>query len=664
MPSRPTLFDPTGHAWELDRQLAAGGEGTVHVLTGDALLLAKLYNRPPSPQTVEKLRWMAQTASPALQQFTAWPTSLLLDRPGGTVVGFLMPRFSDHQPIHHLYNPAQRLKYFPRADWAFLIAAARNCAAAFEEVHGVGCIVGDVNQSNVLVSNRAMIGLIDCDSFQVRVNGRQFLCEVGVPHYTPPELQRRNFTGLVRTLNHDRFGLAVLLFHLLFMGRHPYAGRYLGSGDLPFEQLIQECRFAYGPRAAAIQMERPPNTLALTDVSPTLAQLFERAFERGSEALDARPSAAQWLQALDEFRAALRPCLNDPGHKFPAHRALCPWCEFVQTGGPNYFRGVSLIAIVFKFDGERLRMLSQRIKTAKAVVRRDRRDFLPVVQIAPRALPADLDKSNALGCVLGIVATSGLVLLLLSCLLGKTLALFGAPVLLVFGAWWAVRIFTSPLYREYRDRLSASRSTEDALRAVEQTWQRLLSEPGARESTIRESLDAVLGQCRQLEKKFKGDEQNLEKNREAMLREQHLRICFISDADIAGIGPTREQMLASFGIETAFDIEPAAIQQIKGFGKVLTGNLIAWKKKMNAEFRYDPTSAVPETELRALSLKYQHLQDTLFGQLERGAAELEGLARNVERERHAREPELRRLTAVWAQAKADLQVLAWRRRGG
>ena len=49
---------------------------------------------------------------------------------------------------------------------------------------------------------------------------------------------------------------------------------------------------------------------------------------------------------------------------------------------------------------------------------------------------------------------------------------------------------------------------------------------------------------------------------------------------------------------------------------------------------------------------------------ERGAAELEGLARNVERELHGRAPELRRLAAAWAQARADLQVLAWRRRGG
>src|SRR5262249_20347918 len=156
----------------------------------------------------------------------------------------------------------------------------------------------------------------------------------------------------------------------------------------------------------------------------------------------------------------------------------------------------------------------------------------------------------------------------------------------------------------------------------------------------------------QLEKRFRGDEQNLETNRQAMQLEQHLRNCFISDADIPGIGPTREQTLISFGVETAFDIDPAAIDKIKGFGKVLTGNLMAWKKKMAKEFRFDPQSSMPEAALRTLALKYQHIQDTLFAQLESGATELETMTERVQRERDAREPELRRLAAEWAQAKA------------
>jgi DNA-binding helix-hairpin-helix protein with protein kinase domain len=644
--------------------LAAGGEGTVHILAGDETLLAKLYNQPPTPSTVEKLRWMVETASPSLRQLAAWPSAVLFDNPNGRVVGFLMPRFHDYQPIHHLYNPAQRLKYFPRADWSFLAAAARNCAAAFEEIHQVGCLVGDVNQSNVLVSRKALIGLIDCDSFQVQADGRQFLCEVGVPHYTPPELQRRNFTGLVRTLNHDRFGLAVLMFQLLFMGRHPYAGRYLGKGDLPFEQLIQEFRFAYGPDAAALQMERPPYTLTLLDMSPDLARLFERAFERGSDAPDARPTATQWLAALDEFRPSLRPCPKDPGHKIPAHRSVCPWCEFIGQGGPNYFRGVAVVAVVFRFDGERLRTLKERVHCAATTVSFNRSRFLPREPIVPRALPADFDEARTLSRVLGGVAVGGLALVMLSFVFTVYLALFGVPVLVVFGLWWLIHRVTSPRYREYRRRLHTLTNAETLLRRAERDCQRLHGDYLKRKELVHRSLDRVFEECSRLEERFRGEGLSLEINREAMLLEQHLRSCFLSDADIPGIGPTRQQMLASFGIETAFDIEPGPIDMIKGFGKVLTGNLMAWKKQMMKEFRYDPSKSVPEAELRTLALKYQQTQDMLFAQLERGAVELEKLAGALERELQAREPELRQRTAAWAQAEADLQVLASRRRRG
>jgi DNA-binding helix-hairpin-helix protein with protein kinase domain len=49
--------------------------------------------------------------------------------------------------------------------------------------------VGDINPGNVVVSQQAVVKLIDSDSFQVALDGRVFRCEVGVAHFTPPELQ-------------------------------------------------------------------------------------------------------------------------------------------------------------------------------------------------------------------------------------------------------------------------------------------------------------------------------------------------------------------------------------------------------------------------------------------------------------------------------------------
>ena len=58
-------------------------------------------------------------------------------------------------------------------------------------VHEHGHLVGDVNHGNALVSGRATVRLIDCDSFQIQAGSRRFLCEVGVSTHVPPELAGR-----------------------------------------------------------------------------------------------------------------------------------------------------------------------------------------------------------------------------------------------------------------------------------------------------------------------------------------------------------------------------------------------------------------------------------------------------------------------------------------
>ena len=40
----------------------------------------------------------------------------------------------------------------------------------------------------------------------------------------------RDLTVFHGRINHDNFGLAVLIFQLLFMGRHPFSGRYQRPG--------------------------------------------------------------------------------------------------------------------------------------------------------------------------------------------------------------------------------------------------------------------------------------------------------------------------------------------------------------------------------------------------------------------------------------------------
>src|ERR1700688_4561163 len=81
-------------------------------------------------------------------------------------------------------------------------------------------------------------------------------CEVGVPTYTQPDLQNRPFSPFQR--NH------------LFMGRHPYAGRFSGRREMPIERAISECRFSFRHLAQKAQMSSPPNSLTLAEIPSQL----------------------------------------------------------------------------------------------------------------------------------------------------------------------------------------------------------------------------------------------------------------------------------------------------------------------------------------------------------------------------------------------------------
>ena len=127
-----------------------------------------------------------------------------------------------------------------------------------------------------------------------------------MPYYLPPELLGRALGATRRTANHDGFGLAVLIFHLLFMGRHPFAGRYLGKGEMPIERAIAESRFAYSHDAGRTQMAPPPYTPPIEMVGPTITGLFERAFH-GDGHKGGRPSPEAWIDALDALKRRSSP---------------------------------------------------------------------------------------------------------------------------------------------------------------------------------------------------------------------------------------------------------------------------------------------------------------------------------------------------------------------
>lgn len=363
---KPLILDP-------DATLGAGGEARVFVVPSDDASVAKIYRRPTEHHARKLAVMLANPpADPMAAQghvSIAWPVELVETLvPAGRIVGFLMPRAQGTRPLIDFYNPATRRKVCPLFNPLYLLRTARNLAAAVHAVHSRGYVIGDINESNILVTDTALVTLVDTDSFQVRdpKTGEMFRCPVGKPEFTPPELQGEVFREIDRSPEHDRFGLAVLIFQLLMEGTHPYGGLYTGEGDPPpYAQRIQDGHFQYGDRSTPF---RPmPVAPAFDTLPPELRALFVSCFDAGHADPTARPDAETWISALQETEIEQVICRVNDQHRYGKHLNACPWCirrlrfdgrdpfpskevvrrgEHLKSAEPSQYRLPSAVSIV------------------------------------------------------------------------------------------------------------------------------------------------------------------------------------------------------------------------------------------------------------------------------------------------------------------------------
>ena len=862
------FFDHLGRLVRLGAPLGQpGGEGAVFEVVNSTDAAAKIYHHHVKPP-VAKLRAMVGLQREELLRIAAWPTATLHERPGGPAVGFLMRKVKGFKEIHTLYSPAHRKTTFPQADWSFLVTAAMNCAAAMDTVHHCGVVVGDVNQSNVLVSVEGFIALLDCDSCQIQANGQTYPCDVGVPLFTPPELQGKSFRGLIRTPNHDRFGLAVLIFHLLFMGRHPFSGKFLGSGDMLIERAIGEYRFAYGNAAAASLMQPPLHSLPMAAVSPALANLFERAFARNSSQGSTRPTGVDWYNALNAFRQSLRACQVDPGHVYAPHVTSCPWCELMKQKAPNFFISVAYfkpgatqarpVFVLATFWARIDRVLRPNFADQRPVVPKGLQPTplsptlptavpakptppsilaspplpppaltarlpLPAILASPPSPPAHLVKPAPIGIlppplpailtsppsppaivipyparvkvvlpsslfqrIVGAIAIGCALifppfLFVLTTVGGLALIAFVVSAVLwamledhrrrdqyqanleyeaevaelqaaakqklrhwrewltsqqakaqheydrrlaaeqaeakraheqQLAAWQAkmnewrtwlageqekakgryeaelatqqaqLKAYNASLAAEqtkarqrYEEEMRAWQQTVEALRneaarrrqarqdaeqrlrVAQSNWETAVSRWGQQFDSKKDELRHLRQHHEKLDGEYATERQALQARAREIQLEQYLQQHFISDATIDGIGETRTATLASFGIETAWDVEEEAILQVPGFGPKLTERLLLWRKSVEHGFVFNLAAGVPPHMRQALELKYAQPRQQIEIRLAAGEGELRVIAKEAEEETRSLHAHRNACIQRLVQSELDLAVL-------
>ncbi|MDQ5911042.1 MAG: hypothetical protein QG599_3139 [Pseudomonadota bacterium] len=649
----PKLYNNAGQPVEPGQTLGRGGEGVVYEIPGRPNVVAKVYHQPVNSDKALKLENMARQAHPALLDIAAWPVDVLRIGAGGPVQGFIMPRVTGCQEIHSLYGPSHRKRAFPHADWSFLIHAARNLASAFEAIHARGHVIGDVNPGNVVVSAQALVKLIDCDSFQISAGDRQFPCEVGVPQFTAPELQGRSFHALRRTPDHDAFGLALLCFHLLFMGRHPFAGRYRGRGDMPIERAIKEHRFAFGPHAADWLMEPPPHTLPFTVLPRPVADLFERAFVPLTVG-QGRPAPREWIATLERLNRELRPCGQNALHKYPRALSTCPWCALEQGSGAAFFIAprpatpTNPMAGHPDFDLERAwkRIVAVASPGYDAVPHPE-----PPSSITPTPLLESLQSARYRNAMKAAVCAGSVVL---ASLIHPVLIWLWLP--LAVAVWSLLR--DGAVRREYQRRRLALFAARRERVELHTAWQQQASEQPF--LTALQTLETLQDRYRRLPDELQRDLQSLEADQRQIQVQTFLENHFIDAAQIPGIGITDRMALESYGIETAADVTPEALQGVPGFGQRLgrqrSAALLNWRQTLEQQFRYDPRQGVSPAVLA--NLRQQQVQQRLAIEREllAGPDELAKLRVEILKQRAQLNIALIRQAVREAQAQADLRV--------
>ncbi len=650
MVSTNSFLTGKGQLIQVGSELGRGGEGSVHAVLGDHKRVAKLYNYHHMPDGAKqsKLRVMAAAADDQLLTYAAWPVETLHKTHNGPVVGFLMPLVAGRAPVHTLYSPAHRRQDYPEVAWDFLLFVARNMAAAFAAIHSHGHVLGDVNQGNVMVGKDSKVVLIDCDSFQINSNGESHLCKVGVSHFTPPELQGlSSFDGVKRTSNHDNFGLALLIFHILFGGRHPYSGVPLRKGVADvLETDIKAFRYAYARDAQSRGIAPPPKCISLSLVPASIGAMFELAFtERGAQA--ARPTAQEWVSTLDALRTHLKRCAKIGMHIYPDHQDLCPWCA-LESHGIVYFIDLSL-GFTTTANNFSLIQVWATINSMPAP------SPVPMPNIAsisvtPTPLPPGIDRAGQ---------TIVVRVLVVCVAIGLFAAAPAAWLFIVIGAWIAWKLSGSfGESKRNAERTTRCAALDAARRDFNVLDSRAKQEIGSdRFAEKKQELTRLRDEYHALPAKEQSEMDGLRATAEARQKHQFLDRCFIDVATISGVGSARKAALQSFGIETAADVDWHKVLAVHGFGEVLTRAVVDWKKSCERRFVFDLSNAVSEADKNAIRARIAARRRAIESALASGATELKRIQAEGIAKANTLTPILESAARKVAQAQADLSLL-------
>jgi DNA-binding helix-hairpin-helix protein with protein kinase domain len=432
-----------------------------------------------------------------------------------------------------------------------------------------------------------------------------------------------------------------MIFLMLFMGRHPFAGRYLAQGEMPIAQAIREFRFAYGSRRASFQMEPPPHTPPLSIVGNTVALLFERAFARESIQGD-RPDASTWVSALEELEKRTKQCGVHPAHWYLSGLQSCPWCRIEGE------TGVSLFPWIAQQAGAAINLdaLWAQIRAVPHP------GPAPSLQSTPAKPSESATKLKGWDSQRKVFA---------ACAAVAPFAILFSGAKIPFG--WIIVASIAAFITVYNVANRSEAVNEICRRkdAASSEWSRVQTEWQTRAES--QSFDAKRSELERLKQEWdqlpnvrlrKLDE--LKARHQQLQMEEHLDRFEIERATIPNIGPGRKQTLSSYGIETAADIKEHEISKVPGFGPALCSKLIEWRESVEARFRFNPNKKIDPQHIAKVEQDILSERKRIEERLRAGSVELRTISGQILAARQHMRTQVEAAYGRYLQATADFDV--------
>jgi len=371
--------------------LAQGGEGSVYVKGHTAY---KIYHDPSKMIPLGKFHELAAIKDPRVIR----PQDMLVDAKGA-VVGYTMRFIDGGYPLCQLFPRAFRDREGITQDMMLELVAKMQ--ESINGIHQTGTLIVDLNEMNFMVPKKFDdVFFIDVDSYQTKGYPTQAIME---------SIRDWSVQGHQWTTLSDWYSFGILSFQM-FMGIHPYRGKYHGSkaefrGKLPTDPdddafAVTRRRMKGNISVMHPEVGVPTSAYPLTAIPREYLQWYEAMFVQGKRCIPPHTAGMTGVIMFVPTVKAIMGALIDISElwdlPFPVtglYGSTIPGGNPVMTTTTQVYLGNGLVPVPFSH----VSVCGHTNKANRAVVGGIQGTKLMLYNLSDRAvIPFDLDVKDAM----------------------------------------------------------------------------------------------------------------------------------------------------------------------------------------------------------------------------------------------------------------------------